>query len=127
MAVAAALAEVLVFPDVAFDAAAAAQAMDAMARQPPPPASASSSTSMEDERAPLVNTTATKRGLPVGFSADVAAPAAQASESIGELMRADLSSIRGGRLRDGGLREVRRGTYSYAHAASGYAAPGRSV
>ena len=76
MAVAEALAEVLAFPDVAFDPAAAAEAMDVAvqqqqrppdeaAQQSPAPASASSSTSVGDERAPIVNTTAPRRPVRV--------------------------------------------------------------
>jgi hypothetical protein len=60
MAVAEALAEVLSFPDVAFDAAAAAVAMDVMVRQPqlPAHASVSSAMPMDDERAPTITSSA---------------------------------------------------------------------
>ena len=83
-----ALAEVEGLPDVAFDAAAVVEALDAVAQQPQPlpieaaqqplaPASAPASPPdpMEDERAPVVNTTAPKRGLPVDSVDGSAAPA----------------------------------------------------
>ena len=62
MAVAEALAEVLTFPDVAFDPAAAAEAMDvAVQEQQRPPDEAAQQSPAPDERVPVNNTTAPKR------------------------------------------------------------------